>query len=129
MLRLTLLLFLSLNLCNRADETLSGYGAADTVWILQSIDGKRFSPRATITFTEEGKIAGEAPCNRFFGAQLAPYPWFEAAQIASTKRSCPDHKAETQFLRALSEMTISEVSATTLILSNDAKRVMVFTSQ
>lgn len=126
MFRLALLLLISLNLCNPKDETLTGYGAADQVWILRSIDGADFPARATITFPEEGKINGDAPCNHYNGKQIAPYPWFEAKQIASTKRACPDLQSETTFLNALSEMTISEVSETTLILSNDAKRTMIF---
>ena len=126
MLRLSLTLLLFLGLCERADETLSGYGAAGTTWVLKSIDASPFPARATITFPEEGKIAGDAPCNSYFAKQSAPYPWFEAPNIASTKRACPDLTAETLFLTTLSQMTISEVSETTLILSNEAKRMMVF---
>lgn len=126
MLRLPLLFLLFLGLCDRPDETLSGYGAEQATWVLISIDGAPYPARATLTFPEEGKIAGNAPCNSYFGAQSAPYPWFEAPNIASTKRACPDLAAETEYFKALSQMTISEVSETTLILSNDAKRTMIF---
>jgi heat shock protein HslJ len=43
--------------------------------------------------------------------------------------ACPDLAAESQYLTALGEMTLAEVSGPTLILSNDAGRSMVFTAQ
>lgn len=113
----------------RADETVRGYGGADKTWALQEIDGAAFPARATLTFPESGQIAGEAPCNRYFGPMTAPYPWFDAKQIASTKRACPDLEAEGQFLKALSDMTLSEVSGDVLVLSNDAGREMVFKAE
>lgn len=40
--------------------------------------------------------------------------------------ACPDLPLETAFLSALGEMTLAEAVGTTLILSNDAGRKMVF---
>jgi heat shock protein HslJ len=100
MFRPALLFLLGFNLCSFTDETLTGYGAADSVWVLQSIDGQPFPTNTTITFPEEGKIIGEAPCNSYFGLQVAPYPWFEAKQIGSTKRACPNLDAEGPFQRS-----------------------------
>lgn len=119
------LIILALASCSQ-DETLSAYGASDKVWVLTSIDGAKILVEATLTFPEPGKIAGQAPCNSYFAAQNAPYPWFEVGSIAMTKRACPSLTEEAAFVNALSEMTISEVSGDTLILSNDAKRKMVF---
>jgi heat shock protein HslJ len=122
---LTVPLIVSLLNCS-GDETLSGHGAADKTWQLREIDGTPFDATATITFPEEGKIVGEAPCNRYFGAQLQPYPWFEAAEIGTTRRACPDLAQETEFLDALGAMTLAEVTETTLILSTPEGREMVF---
>jgi len=108
------------------DETLTGYGAADRLWVLESVDGSAFAARAELEFPEEGKITGKAPCNRFFADQTAPYPWFTLGPIGSTKMACPAMEAEARFLGALAEMTLSEVAGDTLILSNDAGREMVF---
>ncbi|WP_237096223.1 META domain-containing protein [Nereida sp. MMG025] len=108
------------------DETLSAYGAAGKTWVLTELDGAAFPARATLEFPQAGELAGQAPCNRFFGAQTVPYPWFKAENIAATKMACPDLPAEGQFLTALSEMTLSEVLGDTMILSNDAGREMVF---
>lgn len=111
------------------DETVSGHGADSATWALRSIDGTAFSARATLTFPEEGTLAGEAPCNRYSGQQTVPYPWFSADRITSTRIACPDLDAETRYLRALSEMTLAEIAGDTLILSNDAGREMVFRAE
>ena len=110
----------------QSDETISGYANPDTVWQLQDLNGLAFPATATITFPEEGKIAGRAPCNSYSAAQSAPYPWFETGAITTTKIACPALKAETQYLHALAAMTLIEVSGDTLILPNDDGTQMVF---
>jgi len=112
----------------RADETVGAYGAAERVWTLSELDGAAFSQRATLSFPEAGKIAGLAPCNTYSGAMTAPYPWFEAGQLAVTRMACPELAAESRFFSALSDMTLSEVSGDMLILSNETGREMVFTA-
>lgn len=110
------------------DETLSGYGAADVTWVLATLDRAPFPARATLTFPEDGRLAGDAPCNAYWGAQTAPYPWFAATQITATRRACPDLDAEAAFFEALEAMTLAEVAGNTLLLSNDAGREMLFRS-
>ncbi len=110
----------------QGDETLSAYGAADKVWVLESVDGAAWSARTTITFPEEGKFAGNAPCNAYFGAQRAPYPWFEAGPIGATRRACPELDQEAKYFKALEAMTLAEVSGDVLVLSNEDGREMVF---
>lgn len=110
------------------DETISGHADAGVVWSLVELDGTAFQASATLSFPEKGRIAGQAPCNSYSGTQTAPYPWFETGPILSTKRACPDLNAETAFFAALSKMNIAEVSGSTLILSNETGRQMVFTS-
>ena len=108
------------------DETVSGYAADGALWKLETINGALFGARVTMTFPELGKIAGQAPCNRYFGTQTAPYPWIEVKGIASTKMACPDLKAESAFFKTLESMTLSEAVGSTLILSNDKGDEMVF---
>ena len=108
------------------DETLRAYGAADKVWVLTALDGQPFASRATITFPEAGKIAGQAPCNHFSGAMTAPYPWFETGPLAATKMACPELDAEIAFFTALTEMTQAEVLGNTMILSTEDGREMLF---
>ena len=108
------------------DETISRYAGRDTVFRLIELDGAPFSARATIQFSQEGAITGQAPCNGYFATQTVPYPWFKAEGIGATRMACPDLNTETQFLTALGEMGLSEVFGDTLILRNDAGREMVF---
>ncbi|MCV2893078.1 META domain-containing protein [Lentibacter sp. XHP0401] len=107
----------------------SGYSGPDTIWKLEAIDGKAFGARATLTFPEAGKVAGQAPCNRYFGEMKAPYPQFDAGMVASTKMACQDLEAEGQFFSALNEMNRTDISGNTLVLSNDAGREMIFKAE
>jgi len=118
-------LFLPLMACYD-DETITAYGGADKVWVLTELDSKGYAARATLTFPEQGKIAGVAPCNTYSGSLSVPYPWFEATQVLSTRMACADLDAETAFFTALSEMTLSEVLGDVLLLSNENGRQMVF---
>lgn len=122
---LLLIALLGLDMCEQ-DETVAGYGTADQLWQLTELDGAAFAARATLRFPEPGQIAGEAPCNRYSGTMTTPYPWFDAGQVISTRRACPDLEAEDAFLGALSAMTEAEVTGDTLILRNGAGREMVF---
>jgi heat shock protein HslJ len=110
------------------DETVASYKSPDKIWVLSEIDGAAFTAQATLTFPDPGRIAGEAPCNRYFADMTAPYPRFVSGPIASTRRICPDDAAERAYFEALSAMTLSEVQGDTLILSNKNGRSMTFTT-
>lgn len=118
-------MLVSLSFC-QGDETISGYLNSDAVWTLKSINGTDFDANATLTFPEEGKVAGKAPCNSYFGTQIVPYPWIEIENLAMTKMACSELPQETAFLSALTDMTIAEVLGDTLILTNDQGNEMVF---
>lgn len=111
--------------CQQADETLAGHGALGQ-WQLTEINGSTFTAAAMITFHDDGTVTGRAPCNSFGATQSAPYPWFELSPIRATKRACNDLSAESAFLTALQNMTLSEVSGNILILSNDTGQTMEF---
>lgn len=125
-MRLPALIPLVLAAACRGDETVAAYGAGASLWHLNGIDGAAFAARATLGFPAAGRIAGEAPCNAYSGRMAAPYPWFEATDIAATRRACPDLAAETAFFDALSAMTLAEVAGDTLILSTPEGCEMVF---
>ncbi len=124
---LFLIALLGLDMC-ATDETVAGYGAADRVWHLAELDGAPFAATATLRFPEPGQIAGEAPCNRYSGVMTTPYPWFDAGQVISTRRACPELEAEQAFLSALTAMGEAEVAGETLILRSEDGREMVFTA-
>ena len=108
------------------DETISGYATPGVTWTLTELGGAPYPARATLTFPEEGQVAGEAPCNGYSATQTAPYPWFEAGPIAATKRACPDLPAEAAFFDALAHVTLAEVAGEVLILSTEDGFEMVF---
>ncbi len=110
----------------QTDESVTAFAGNVTVFTLQSIDGVAFAARATIDVSTAGKISGHGPCNRYFTEQAAPYPWFSAGEIGSTRMACPDLTAEAQFFDALRAMTLVEVLGGTLILSDDNGREMLF---
>lgn len=108
------------------DETLTGYGAADKVWVLSTLDNTPFETRTTLSFPETGKLAGQAPCNSYHGAQKAPYPWFQTEALVTTRMTCPDQSSEDIYFQSLAKMTEAEVAGDTLILRNEAGQEMVF---
>ena len=108
------------------DETVAAYGAGGQIWKLQEIDGQNLGAAATIRFSDNGQISGQAPCNTYTGVLNAPYPWFEVRNLAATRRACPDLQAEGTFFAALTAMTQSEVSGDVLILRNEDGHEMIF---
>ncbi len=126
MIRVMLLLpMLALFQCN-SDETVAAYGASDRTWVLQEIDGQPFESSALLQFPEDGRIAGNGPCNSYSGTLNAPYPWFEIQDLTATRAACSGLEAEGIYFAALLAMTQSEVSGGVLILRNDAGHEMVF---
>lgn len=128
MIRFSVLAF-ALPFLGCADETVSGYADPSATYRLAEIAGTPFAARATITFPEEGRIAGDAPCNGWRATQSVPYPWFEVGPIIATKRACSELDQEAVFLTTLAEMTLVEVQGPVLILSDDTGREMVFEAE
>lgn len=128
MIRTLLFLTLTITAC-QTNETISGYTDADAIWVLSDLQGTHPQSQITLTFPEEGKIAGKAPCNRYFGTQTKPLPWFETGPIAATKIACPYLKEESKYFSALEATSLAEVSQTTLILSNENGLLLTFRRQ
>lgn len=108
-------------------QTVPGYGAPDTVWRLVTLGGAPFDAAATMSLSATGRIAGNAPCNSYFGAMRSAYPAFDAPVIAASKRACKDLKAEGDFFAALGAATTAERTGNTLILSDETGARLVFT--
>lgn len=101
---------------------------ADTLWILQSLDGEPFPQRAELRLTEDGRVTGRAPCNRFFGQRTGRYPDLSFGAVAATRMACPDLAAETAFLAALADVTTAELVDDRLILTGAGAGALVFTA-
>lgn len=125
----SLLLLLALVTASCADETISGYADRDAVYRLEEFEGAPVPWQATISFPEQGRVAGQAPCNAFSADQRVPYPWFELGSIAATRRACLHIQGETEFFAALSRVILAEVAGDVLILSDDHGPVLVFRAE
>ncbi len=125
MIRSSLILLSILTACLK-DETVSGQTLAADVWWLKSMNEAPISSDISISFPDEGRISGQAPCNRYFGNQTAPLPWFEVSGLGSTKMACSELDLEGQYFTVLQKMTTAEVSGDTLILKSDAGQALVF---
>lgn len=125
-LSLALVLGLAAALPAGAETVPADYLAIE--WKLTAIDGAPFAADASITLAEPGKIAGQGPCNRFFGSYSGTLPEFRPEGIASTKMACPDMAAEAALFSALSGMTRAEVTGpATLMLTGPEGKSMEFT--
>ena len=107
------------------DETISGYAAYDR-YVLTEIIGQAVIGDVTIDFSEEGRVSGQGPCNRYFAEQLAPLPWFELGPIGSTKMACPHLEFETQYFTALMRARFAEALGDVLTLSDENGVILSF---
>ncbi|MCF3595202.1 META domain-containing protein [Rhodobacteraceae bacterium LMO-12] len=109
-----------------AHDNHAPFDAPGHVWQLIEMNNTPFTARVTLTFPEPGKLAGEAPCNRYFGAMWGDYPWFKAGRIAATRRACPDLSLEHTYLQLLESMTHAEAGSDHLILTDGSNQSLVF---
>jgi heat shock protein HslJ len=67
-----------------------------TQWSLEDLAGKAViaDSRATLTFPEAGKVAGNGSCNRFTRAAEINGSAIKLAPLASTRMECIDEKLE-----------------------------------
>ncbi|MCP4825353.1 MAG: META domain-containing protein [Shimia sp.] len=107
-------------------ETVTQYGGSAYDWKLAEIDGSAVNYDAQLAFETDGTVHGEGPCNGFSGQQSKPYPWVEIQIDFVEELYCSGIDNEEVFLTALTEMTLIEVSAPNMVMSNDAGRQMVF---
>lgn len=107
-------------------ETLARYGGRDYIWHVAEIDGEAAPFPATLAFGFHGTVYGSGPCGGFGAQLIVPYPWFALEDAHSEAPDCTASVQQQAYYSALQAMTLGEVSGTTLILSNDVGREMVF---
>lgn len=97
---------------NRVELTLVSVagGASSSVlqgtrWLLEDLNGRGVLDRvqATLEFTDRGRIAGNASCNRFFGTAEVGDGSISFGPLGATRMSCTEAimKQETRYLKAL----------------------------
>ena len=109
-----------------AHESHSPFENRSQTWQLVELNGQPFVARATLRFPEAGRIAGEAPCNRWFGEMRRPFPFFETGPLAATRMACPELDRESDFLNALARMSLAEHESGRLTLHGAKGETMVF---
>jgi len=124
-MRISLIILSILTACFK-DETVSGQTDSTDKWVLKIMNEASVIPFVTISFPEEGRIAGQAPCNQYFGSQTVPLPWFKVTELTSSKMACPALDLELQYFNLLQEMTTAEITKGILILRTDTGKLLVF---
>lgn len=77
--------------------------------------------RPFVQFQADGKIAGFAGCNRFFGTFVATDSTLEIAALGSTRMMCAESimQQEMAFLKAIESANRYTISAQSIALAND----------
>lgn len=79
----------------------------NTTWLLEDLGGAGVLDRvrATLVFTEPGKVAGSGSCNRFFGSVTISGQSITFGPLGSTRMACMAAVAmqEAKYLKALAD--------------------------
>lgn len=62
--------------------------ALHDTWQLAEVDGLPVAYSATLTIAADGRIAGQGPCNRYFGGVDGPLPDFRPTGLGATRMAC-----------------------------------------
>lgn len=88
------------------------------------IDGKA----PTLAFKEEGKVAGFAGCNNYFGTYTIDGRTINIGEVGATRMMCEAKmELEEKFLKALGSEPRAIFSEGKLVLSSDGGNRMIFT--
>ncbi len=98
----------------------------DHDWVLVRMNGQAPVDNSRVTLRLEspengqGRIFGDASCNRYFGSYTLDQQIVEVGRLASTLMACPDPlmKQEQAFLSELEQVTRLEQDENTLVLAN-----------
>lgn len=106
--------------CSSRGPSVKAPATPQGTWRLVDLAGSEalVDPPATLTFSEDGKIAGSGSCNRFFGTAKVASGSIEIAGLGSTKMACPEPimGQEQRYFEALSGATRYEVEGSQLTI-------------
>ncbi len=115
-----------------ATEAIVVHDLMNKEWILEQmkINGQNITPGdqpPTMTFTDDGKIAGFAGCNRYFGGYAVDGRTITISGIGATKMFCQDSMdIEGNFLKGLSLPLRALFSESKLVLHADQGVELIF---
>lgn len=100
------LVLLALGLCTlalpvRAEVTGTVPPVLHLQWSLAEVDGAPAGYEATLSLGEDGRISGQAPCNRYFGGVDGTLPDFRPTGMGATRMACDKLEAEQAYLTLL----------------------------
>ena len=105
----------------------------DSAWELTAIDGRPLAagPAPTLAIDAEGRVSGDAGCNRYFGSAEINDGAVAFSGLGATKRACaeaPRMAQETRFLEALGEIAAyrDAGSGRLVLLSADGRPRLAF---
>ena len=91
--------------CVTVKAETDGDSLAGRTWLAEDIDGKGVIDKlqTTIEFAEEGKVMGNAGCNRYFGSASIDGRTIEFGSLGSTRKMCHESimNQEMAFMQAL----------------------------
>ncbi|HLH01969.1 MAG TPA: META domain-containing protein [Bryobacteraceae bacterium] len=102
-----------------------------TEWVLEDLGaaGVIDHAEATLSFPEQGRVAGKASCNRFTGTAAIEGNIIKFGPLATTRMMCPEAlmNQETKYLKALESAERFERQGSTLLLySKDLAKPLQF---
>jgi heat shock protein HslJ len=99
-------------------------------WQLMEIANKAVSDnltkRVNISFDAEGKVTGQAPCNRYFASWEQNGQQLSIQQVGATKMACPDLQQEQAFFAQLAKVDGFEIKQTILLLKQGDEVLLSF---
>ena len=95
-------------------------------WHLVGLEGQRAPAPLSITFTTDGKVSGQAPCNRYFGSYSGTLPTLTLSALGSTRMACDALDVESVYFEALGAIQRAEFAENRLFLIGPEGRIMEF---
>lgn len=107
-----------------APTTNSSASLSGTEWLLTDLAGTPVVPnsKASISFVDTGRVAGNASCNRFTGGVTITGNSIKFGQLASTRMACADTAVsaqEDQYLKLLEAASRFELKDNSLLIFAD----------
>jgi heat shock protein HslJ len=99
---------------------------AGPAWTLESIAGEAPARPSTLRF-EEGRLAGQGPCNRYAGAWRIEGGALSIGPLVATRMACPEPAMaqEARLLRLLDSARLERLTADRLeIIGADGARLV-----
>ncbi|MFN3275193.1 MAG: META domain-containing protein [Paracoccus sp. (in: a-proteobacteria)] len=104
----------ALSACDREAPGTGAMLAPGSSYLVHQIDGMAAPEGVTLEIPEAGRIAGQAPCNRYFAGFEQDAASLAIGAVGATRMACLDDgrmAAETAFLSALEAVTTAAPGA------------------